>query len=118
MLPRCGARDIVRRQSYRGEKTEGALTWSADLDIPTVTLWALSTDNLARPVADVADILEVIEAKMAEWIQGGLAQRLRMRIRSLGLLELLLRSAVEALRTAEAATRHHERRLLNVAVGY
>jgi len=51
-----------------------------------VTLWALSTDNLARPVADVADILEVIEAKMAEWIQGGLAQRLGMRIRPIGLL--------------------------------
>jgi len=53
------------------EKTEEVLTWCADLDIPTVTLWALSTDNLARPVADVADILEVIEAKMTEWIQRG-----------------------------------------------
>jgi short-chain Z-isoprenyl diphosphate synthase len=40
------------------EKTEEVLTWSADLDIPTVTMWALSTDNLARPVADVAGILE------------------------------------------------------------
>ena len=53
---------------------------TADLDIPTVTLWPLSADNLARPVADDADILEVIEARMAEWIQGGLAQRLEMRI--------------------------------------
>ena len=100
------------------EKTEEVLTWSADLDIPTVSLWALSTDNLARPVTDVAGILEVIEVKMAEWIQGGLAQRLGMRIRSLGLLELLPPSALEALRTAEAAKRHHERRLRNVAVGY
>jgi undecaprenyl diphosphate synthase len=88
------------------EKTGEVLTWSADLDIPTVTLWPLSTDNLARHVADVADILEVIEAKMAEWIQGGLAQRLGMRIRSLSLLGLLPSSALEALRTAEAATRH------------
>ena len=73
------------------EKTEEVLIWCADLDIPTVTLWALSTDNLTRPVNDVADILEVIEAKMAEWIQGGLAQRLGMRIRPIGLLELLRR---------------------------
>ena len=62
------------------EKTEEVLTWSADLDIPTVTLWPLSTDNLAGPVADDADILEVIEVTMAERIQGGLAQRLGMRI--------------------------------------
>ena len=100
------------------DKTEEVLTWCAELDIPTVTLWALSTDNLARPAADVADILEVIEAKMAQWIQGGLAQRLGMRIRPIGLLELLPPSALQALRTAEAATRHHQRRLLNVAVGY
>jgi short-chain Z-isoprenyl diphosphate synthase len=63
------------------EKTEEVLTWSADLDIPTVSLWALSTDNVAWPVADVAGILEVIEVTMAERIQGGLAQRLGMRIR-------------------------------------
>jgi len=100
------------------EKTEEVLMWCAELDIPTVTLWALSTDNLARPAADVADILEVIETKMAEWIQGGLAQRLGMRIRLIGLLELLPPAALEALRTAEVATRHHDRRLLNVAVGY
>jgi len=31
------------------EKTEEVLTWSADLDNPTVTLWAVSTDSLARP---------------------------------------------------------------------
>jgi len=100
------------------DKTDEVLVWCAELDIPTVTLWALSTDNLARPVAEVADILEVIEAKMVEWIRGGLAQRLGMRIRPIGLLELLPPSALEALRAAEAATRHHERRLLNVVVGY
>src|SRR5713226_10073959 len=59
-------------QGYRigAEKTEEVLMWCADLDIPTVTLWALSTDNLARPVADVADILQVIEEKVAQWVQG------------------------------------------------
>ena len=40
------------------DKTDEVLVWCAELDIPTVTLWALSTDNLTRPVADVADILE------------------------------------------------------------
>jgi len=107
-------------EGYRigAEKTEEVLRWCAELDIPTVTLWALSTDNLARPADDVADILRVIEEKMAEWIHGGLAQRLGMRIRPIGLLDRLPGSALKALRTAEAATRHHEKRLLNIAVGY
>jgi short-chain Z-isoprenyl diphosphate synthase len=108
-------------EGYRigADKTEEVLIWCARLDIPTVTLWALSTDNLSRPEADVADILRVIAEKMAEWVQdGGLAERLRMRIRPIGLLDLLPPSALAALRTAEAATRHHDGRLLNVAVGY
>lgn len=107
-------------QGYRmgAEKTEEVLGWCADLDIPTVTLWALSTDNLSRPADEVAEILEVIADKMAEWVEGGLARRLGMRIRPIGLLELLPAPALHALRTAEAATRHHDRRLLNVAVGY
>ena len=100
------------------EKTEEVLGWCADLDIPTVTLWALSTDNLARPAREVAEILEVIGTKLAEWVEGGLAERLGMRIRPIGLLELLPARALQALRAAEAATRHHDRRLLNVAVGY
>jgi short-chain Z-isoprenyl diphosphate synthase len=107
-------------QGYRmgAEKTEEVLGWCADLDIPTVTLWALSTDNLSRPADEVAEILEVIADKMAEWVEGGLARRLGMRIRPIGLLELLPAPALRALRAAEAATRHHDRRLLNVAVGY
>ena len=89
-----------------------------ELNILPVTLWALSTDDLARPAADVADVLEVIEATMAQWIQGGLAQRLGIQIPPIGLLELLPPSALEALPHSQAATRRHDQRLLNVAVGY
>lgn len=100
------------------DKTEEVLLWCTELAIPTVTLWALSTDNLLRSPEEVADILRVIERKMVEWVEGGLAQRLGMRIRPIGHLELLPAPALETLRAAEAATRHHDRCLLNVAVGY
>ena len=108
-------------EGYRlgAEKTEEVLGWCADLGIATVTLWALSTENLARLPNEVADVLEVIEEKMVAWVQGGgLAERFGMRIRPIGRLELLPASLLGALDAAAATTGHHERILLNVAVGY
>ncbi len=99
-------------------KAEEVLTWCAELRIPMVTLWWLSTENLRREPDEVAAVLDVIEGKMPEWIQGGLTERLGIRIRPIGELELLPASVLRALQLAESATRHHDRLLLNVGVGY
>ncbi len=113
-----GLASLAEGYQLGAEKTEEVLAWCAELGISTVTLWWLSTENLARQPDEVADVLRVIEGKMAEWVKGGLVRRLAMRVRPIGLLELLPASALNALRAAEAATRHHDRMLLNVAVGY
>jgi short-chain Z-isoprenyl diphosphate synthase len=99
-------------------KAEEVLTWCAQLRIPMVTLWWLSTENLSREAVDVSAVLDVIEDKIPEWVQGGLAARLGMRIRPIGKLDLLPDSVLRALQLAASATRHHERLLLNVGVGY
>lgn len=99
-------------------KAEEVLAWCRELRIPMVTMWWLSTENLAREPEDVAAVLRVIEDKMAEWVQGGLARRLGLRIRPIGKLELLPATTLEALRAAEDATRARTGMLLNVGVGY
>jgi len=99
-------------------KAEEVLTWCADLGIPMVTLWSLSTENLSREAVDLSAVLEVIEDTVLGWAEGALASRLGMRIRPIGKLDLLPDLVLETLRRAEAATRHHERLLLNVGVGY
>ena len=99
-------------------KTEEVLTWCAALGIPVVTLWWLSTENLTREPDEVATILQVIEQKMAEWMQGGFVQQLRIRVRPIGKLELLPASTLQILRGIDSATQHHDRMLVNVGVGY
>ena len=99
-------------------KTEEVLTWCAALGIPIVTLWWLSTENLTREPDEVATILQVIEQKMAEWMQGGLVQQLRIRVRPIGKLELLPASTLQILRDIDSTTQHHDRMLVNVGVGY
>ena len=99
-------------------KTEEVLAWCAALGIPVVTLWWLSTENLTREPDEVATILRVIEKKMAEWMQGGFVQQLRIRVRPIGKLELLPASTLQALRGIDSTTQHHDRMLVNVGVGY
>lgn len=107
-------------EGYRlgADKATHVLTWCTELKIPMVSLWWLSTENLARASADVAAVLTVIEEKVAQWLHGGLAERLRIRIRPIGKLDLLPASTLQLLRDAEAATRDHDAILLNVGVGY
>ena len=54
---------VVNVEGYRfgAHKAEDLLTWCADFRIPMVSLWWLSTENLARAPADVAAVLMVIE---------------------------------------------------------
>jgi short-chain Z-isoprenyl diphosphate synthase len=99
-------------------KAEEVLRWCSDLGIPMVTLWWLSTENLARDPDDVADVLEVIEGRLPEWTAQGLAERLGIRIRPIGKLELLPESVRQVLDSAANETRHHDRLLLNIGVGY
>jgi len=107
-------------EGYRlgATKTEAVLGWCLELGIPMVTLWWLSLENLYRDPDDVAAVLGVIEAKMGEWVTNGFAMRCGIRICPIGRLDLLPASALRALRQAEAATREHERMVLNVGVGY
>jgi short-chain Z-isoprenyl diphosphate synthase len=99
-------------------KAEEVLTWCGQLQIPMVTLWWLSTENLNREPDDVSAVLDVIKGTVPEWIQRGVADRVGMRIRPIGKLELLPTSVRQALQSAEYATRHHNRLLLNIGVGY
>ncbi len=107
-------------EGYRlgADKARDVLTWCAELKIPMVSLWWLSTENLARESADVAAVLPVINEKVVEWLHDGLAERLGLRIRPIGKLDLLPASTLQVLQDAEAATRDHDGVLLNVGVGY
>ena len=99
-------------------KAEEVLTWCAELRIPMVTLWWLSTENFSRHPDEVGAVLDVIESKMGEWLSTGWIKQMGIRIRPIGKLELLPAAAWQALHKAEAATQQYTQMLLNVGVGY
>ena len=89
------------------------LGWCRELNIPMVTLYMLSTENLKRPAAELRDLLEVIENLI-----GSLAQAQVAKVRPVGNLGILPESLAQALEKAVEATEHIDDVQVNIAVGY
>ncbi|MFA5889973.1 MAG: polyprenyl diphosphate synthase [Actinomycetota bacterium] len=112
------ARDMGYASASEGHRRGAAkidelLGWCADLDIPVVTLWLLSTENLRRDPDEIGELLRVIEEKVTDLARAG-----RWRFQALGALEMLPEHTRSVLEEARAQAEGREGPVLNVAVGY
>jgi short-chain Z-isoprenyl diphosphate synthase len=108
-----GYTDTAEGHRRGAAKIDELLAWCVELDIPLVTLWLLSTENLSRDPEEVGALLEIIEDKVRH-----LAADKDWRIRLLGALDLLPDATREVLERAQEDSEGHTVRILNVAVGY
>lgn len=97
------------------QRIKELLRWCDDANIGHVTLWLLSTDNLARPSDELDPLLEIIEDLVTELAEEGQPWRLRM----VGSLDVLPAHHAQALKTAEERTAERQGGArVNIAVGY
>jgi short-chain Z-isoprenyl diphosphate synthase len=108
-----GYEDAAEGHRQGAAKIDELLGWCAELRIPVVTLWLLSTENLERDPDEVGVLLDVIEEKVRS-----LSRDKRWSVRALGTLELLPERTREVLAEAVETSKDREGLLLNVAVGY
>jgi short-chain Z-isoprenyl diphosphate synthase len=109
-----GARDVSHGHRRGARKIDELLEWCEDAGVEVVTLWLLSTDNLARPPAELDPLLEIIEQTVTDLAD---PQR-RFRVHPVGALDLLPDSTALVLKEAQESTAQHTGLLVNVAVGY
>jgi short-chain Z-isoprenyl diphosphate synthase len=95
------------------DKIAEFLGWAEPLGIEVVTLWMLSTDNLARSAEELTDLLEIIEDAVRDLADSG-----RWRLRIMGRLDLLPERLAAALRDAADRTDDVDGVHVNVAIGY
>ncbi|SRR6266404_1729428 len=100
------------------DKLDDLLGWCAELGIPAITLWVLSTDNFQRSQEDVSGIFAAIEAKLNRLAADPQIHRRQVRVRAVGRLEMLPTSTLEAIRRAEAATAGYDGIHLTIAAAY
>jgi short-chain Z-isoprenyl diphosphate synthase len=96
-----------------GEKIAEFLGWCEELGVEVVTLWLLSTDNLARDADELDALLKIIEETVTS-----LAQTNRWQIHPVGALESLPERTKSILEKARTKTINVNGLLVNVAVGY
>jgi short-chain Z-isoprenyl diphosphate synthase len=92
---------------------EPLLGWCEEVGVEVVTLWLLSTDNLNRPVEELAPLLGIIGDAVES-----LADQRRWVLHPVGSLDLLPARMAERLKEAAEATRDVDGMLVNIAVGY
>ncbi len=95
------------------DKLKQFVTWCDEVGIRVVTLWVLSTENLARNQEDVAPLLDVIESLFLDLAASG-----RWRVKLLGDPTLLPETMTDALRAAEFDTAAVDGLQVNVAIAY
>lgn len=98
------ATDGEYRASYEAgmRKLEELIEWCAELGIGAVTAWVLSTENLARPAAELDPYFEVLTDLFARLPR--LAARLRFSLTVSGSLDLLPPELALAAKQAADAT--------------
>jgi short-chain Z-isoprenyl diphosphate synthase len=96
------------------DKIDELLDWCAAAGVQVVTLWLLSTDNLARPPEELRPLLDVIEQVVCDLSAPGQP----WLVHPVGALDLLPDSTARALKEGAAATVGKSGLHVNVAVGY
>ncbi|MEP6852143.1 MAG: isoprenyl transferase [bacterium] len=109
-----GHEDVNHGHRAGASHISDLLEWCREAGVAHVTLFLLSTDNLARPPAELDPLLRIIEGVAAELSAPGLP----WRVTAVGALDLLPERTARALKEAEEETRERDGLWINVAVGY
>jgi short-chain Z-isoprenyl diphosphate synthase len=108
----AGLNDVSSGHQAGADKIFEVLQWCRETGVEVVTLWLLSTDNLARPAAELEPLLRIIEETVRELV----AQS--WHVNPMGALDLLPADTARVLKDAGEATVTQTGLLVNVAVGY
>jgi len=109
-----GMEDVVHGHRRGAAKIADLLDWCRQAGVEVVTLWLLSTDNLSRPQAELAPLLEIIEGVVDDLA----APQRTWQISVVGALDLLPPETAQLLKAASERTAGRSGPVVNVAVGY
>ncbi|MFC3997105.1 isoprenyl transferase [Nocardiopsis sediminis] len=107
-----GLASVEQGHRAGSDKIFELLGWCDEVGVQVVTLWLLSTDNLARPPEQLEPLLQIIEDTVTRLRREG------WNVNPVGALDLLPDSTGRVLKEAAAATSGGSGLIVNVAVGY
>lgn len=101
------------------KRVEDFLKWCYDVGVKTVTLYALSTENLARRnPQEVSALLGILREYLRKELESNELVKRKVKVKALGYVELLPRDIAEGVRELERRTERFDERFLNIALAY
>jgi len=99
-------------------RAEELLDWCHELNIKTVTLYVLSTENLDRTPEELGELFGLIEARLGRLLNDERIVRYKVNVRAIGHMDLLPGSIMDLLNAIEQKTAGYSDHYLNIAVAY
>jgi tritrans,polycis-undecaprenyl-diphosphate synthase [geranylgeranyl-diphosphate specific] len=100
------------------EKLEEMLEWCLELGIKVLTVYAFSTENVARETDEVNVLMRMFSQSFKRLADDERVHRHRIRVRVLGQKDILPEDVREAIDYAELKTKDYDSYSFNIAVGY
>lgn len=110
--------DVVKGHEIGVDTLEKVLDWSIELGIEIITAYAFSTENFNRSEHEVEGLMELFVKNFKRLVTHEKIHKNEVRVKVVGRIELLPENVREAIKEAEEASAHYNKRLFNIAIGY
>ena len=111
--------NTVHGHSAGKEKLKQVMRWVLDLDVPYLTVYALSSENISNRPEDEIDVLyDLYIEGLNEIAHDPLIHENRVRVNVVGRLDLLPAKVREAIEVAEMATQSYKRFTFTICLAY
>ena len=110
--------DVVIGHEIGVDTLEKVLDWSIELGIEIITAYAFSTENFNRSEHEVEGLMKLFVKNFKRLVTHEKIHKNEVRVKVVGRTELLPESVREAIKEAEEASAHYNKRLFNIAIGY
>lgn len=113
-----GNMDVVKGHEIGVDTLEKVLDWSIELGIEIITVYAFSTENFNRPEHEVEGLMNLFVKNFKRLVDHEKIHKNEVKVKVVGKTDLIPESVREAIKEAEDATAHYNKRLFNIAIGY
>lgn len=110
---------LVQEGHVRGKETlEHLLDWCLEVGIRILTVYALSTENLARSSTELGPLMDLFAESFRDIVTDPRVHKNGIHVKAFGNIAMLRPDVAEAIRAAEAATASYSNYRYNVAIAY
>ena len=112
-----GLSDVAEGHRIGADKAGEVIQWCDELQIPVVTLWGLSTDNLKRTPEELEKLFTLVGAKLDQWLDPE-SNPTKRQVNVIGRADGISEDLRDKIKRVEEMTASAGPWQLNIAIGY